>query len=492
MDLAAWIGRFPVLEVYGERSRSITHIVVDSREATPGSLFVAIAGHAQDGHHFMRDAIERGAVCVVSTAPLNTLINGVTYVRVASGPAALSHLAKTFYPSDGLSLVGVTGTNGKTTTTFLIRAILRAAGLRTGLLGTIEYDLGDECKKAVHTTPPTLSLHKMLSQIRRAGVSHAVMEVSSHAIHQGRVLDCRFATSVFTNLTRDHLDEHLTMEAYFASKRQLFCQTVGPYIVNIDDPWGRQLKQERPAMTWGYGLSAEKGVLYPKSLTIGHDGIRMNMATPKGDMPIVSPLVGQYNAYNIMAAVGVAIALNLPTEAITRGIADMANVPGRFERIQRGQDFLVIVDYAHTDDALTRLLVAVTELSVRRIITVFGCGGDRDRGKRPKMGVVAARLSHAVILTNDNPRSEPPQSILKEIEAGIRSVNPSFPYEIIEDREAAIARAIEMAQEGDAVVIAGKGHETDQTVGDTRYPFDDRAVAASLLTKRVGAMNVVC
>jgi UDP-N-acetylmuramoyl-L-alanyl-D-glutamate--2,6-diaminopimelate ligase len=318
-----------------------------------------------------------------------------------------------------------------------------------------------------------------------------VMEVSSHALDQERVSGLRYRAAVFTNLTQDHLDYHGTLERYFAAKRKLFDQLdpkEGRALINIDDPWGERLRGEVPR-SWGYGIS-RRGEIYPASLSSDLNGTRMTVATPIGEIEIQSPLLGRYNAYNLLAAVGVGVVLGLSGEAISKGLASMKGVPGRFERIDQGQAFSVIVDYAHTEDALDRLLQAVSDLSPQKIIAVFGCGGDRDRGKRPKMGAVSARRSGQTILTSDNPRSEAPLSIIQEIEAGLRAADPSASYEIIPNRREAIERAIASAQPGEAVVIAGKGHEDYQIIGSERLHFDDREVARTALAERGRLRNV--
>ena len=495
-------GAGAVVETQGETDLEVREIISDSKRVSPGALFVALKGAKLDGRQFISEAIERGAVAVVLEGPIPRIDvksdSPATFVRVADSRQALSHLASYFFenPTAGIRLIGVTGTNGKTTTAFLIHSLLKHAGFSTGLLGTILYDLGKRKMEATHTTPGLIDLQGFFSEMRSAGITHAVMEVSSHALDQGRVEGCRFDAAVFTNLTQDHLDYHGTLEGYFASKRKLFDQTDGKQLINIDDPWGRRLQEELPSnRTWRYGIE-RKGDIYPLKIASGLDGTRMTVQTPIGEMEIASSLAGRYNGYNLLAAVGVGVALGFSKSTISSGIASMKGVPGRFEKVDLGQDFTVIVDYAHTEDALDRLLQAVCDLSPRRVITVFGCGGDRDRGKRAKMGAVSARLSDKTILTSDNPRSEPPISIIQEIEAGFKTqkrttgsgnIPPSSPdYEIVPNRQEAIRRAIGLAEAGDAVVIAGKGHENYQILGKERLPFDDREVARTVLAARAG------
>ncbi len=511
MKVSQWVRSFreeaggdAIIGMEGETGVEVQEIVSDSKKVSPGALFIALKGSKLDGRQYISEAIERGAGAVVleGAIPRVDFKKGrpVAAIGVADSRRALSHLASYFFgnPTAGMRLIGVTGTNGKTTTAFLIHALLKHAGLKAGLLGTIQYDLGGRIMEATHTTPGAIDLQRYFSEMRSAGATHAVMEVSSHALDQGRVDGCRFDAAVFTNLTQDHLDYHGTLEAYFASKRKLFDQTGGQRLINIDDPWGRKLQEEAPDRTWRYGIE-RKGDVFPERIASGFNGIRMTAQTPIGELEVTSSLVGRYNVYNLLAAVGVGVSLGLSKSAISTGIASMKGVPGRFEKIDLGQDFTVMIDYAHTEDALERLLQAVCDLSPRRVITVFGCGGDRDRGKRPKMGAVSARLSHKTILTSDNPRSEPPLSIILEVEAGLRepersegpaavpSRGASSPdYEVIPNRQEAIVRAIGLAEAGDVVVIAGKGHENYQIIGKERLPFDDRQIARTALAARTG------
>lgn len=477
---------------------NIKAIAVDSRSVLPGGLFVAMKGTKVDGHHFIGDAIERGAVAIVTEEPVDKHLLGETeasFIQVDDSKAALAHLAPSFFehPANDLHLIGITGTNGKTTTCYLIDSLLHACSLKSGRLSTITYRIGDNEIPATHTTPGLLDLHELFAKMREAGASHVAMEVSSHALDQGRVAGCNFETMVFTNLTEEHLDYHHSMEAYYQTKKQLCALTKGRCLINQDDPWGKRLLAELTQATWSYGIEANgtenAADIFPKQFVFDLNGIVMTVATPIGEIEVKSPLIGRYNVYNVLAAIGVGLSLGLSGEKIASGIAAMQGVPGRFEKIDMGQDFTVIVDYAHTSDALFRLLQAVAELGPRRIITLFGCGGDRDRGKRPKMAEAAAALSQKVILTSDNPRSESPLAIIREIETGFHHKEASFAeqrvdYEIIPDRGAAIKRAIQMAEPDDVVVIAGKGHETDQQIGSQRFPFDDRKVAREALKER--------
>jgi UDP-N-acetylmuramoyl-L-alanyl-D-glutamate--2,6-diaminopimelate ligase len=324
--------------------------------------------------------------------------------------------------------------------------------------------------------------------MKQEKITDVVMEVSSHGLDQRRTMGIPFDTAVFTNLTRDHLDYHQTMEAYFAAKKKLFNNRAGTCVINVDDPWGLKLKSEVMGKTVCYGINRREEI-YPKEISYSLSGIKMTVETPIGEMAISSDLTGQHNVYNIFGAIGVGVASGLGSREIATGIERMKSVPGRFEKIDLGQDFLVIVDYAHTEDALARLLQSVSSLSLGHVITVIGCGGDRDRGKRPKMGEVASLYSRLSILTSDNPRSEPPLSIINEIEAGIIQNNPKAFYQVIPDREEAIIRAISLAASGDSVVIAGKGHERGQIIGEKIIPFDDRDVARQAIYKRLGTRS---
>jgi len=487
--------------IQGDPSAAVTAVADDSTAVEPGGLFVAIKGLRRDGHEFVGEAFRRGAVGAVIQEPrlLAEQPAAPCLICVPDSRAALRRIAVAFYgdPAGRLRMVGITGTNGKTTTSYLIQAIVSAAGLPAGLIGTVGYRIGARQLTASHTTPGLLALQQLLAGMVREGLRAAVMEVSSHALAQGRVEGCVFDAAVFTNLTQDHLDFHGTMENYFAAKRTLFTGLAdGRYgkpgawaVVNHDDPWGRSLVEINPRRTLTYGLEPGADVT-AADVMVDWSGIRATIQGARGTFPIESPLVGRYNVPNLLAAVGAGLALGCAPSAIQAGILQMRQVPGRFEKMEEpGQPFRVIVDYAHTDDALRRLLLAVRELQRGRVIVVFGCGGDRDRGKRPKMGRVAAELADLAVLTSDNPRSEEPQSILRQIEAGVNEVGPPGrrlrDYRIVEDRKAAIGWAITTAEPGDAVVIAGKGHEDYQIIGTTRHPFDDRVVAREALQQRM-------
>jgi UDP-N-acetylmuramoyl-L-alanyl-D-glutamate--2,6-diaminopimelate ligase len=490
----------------------ISSVAYDSRRVLPGSLFVAIRGESTDGNKFIRDAIERGAAAVVTDAsPIGAassiappeFLTGVAHsltpsalpgaarhvvkVRVPDARKSLAIIGANFYghPADKLGLVGITGTNGKTTTSFVVNSILRAAGHQTGLFGTIEYRTPLTNRPAETTTPQSLDLQHFLAEIVAGHGTYAVLEASSHALALDRLWGCRFAAAVFSNLTRDHLDFHHTFEDYFAAKRRLFEGTgagrplVG--VINADDEYGQRLAgvAER---TITYGLSPRAEVT-TKKFSLSAEGLDFTAETPAGKMEIHSRLVGRINVYNLLAAIATGVGLNVPRLAIEEGIAALEAVPGRFERIDLGQPFTVIVDYAHTDDALRNLLATARELDTdARIITLFGCGGDRDRSKRPLMGEAAGRASDLVVLTSDNPRSEDPLLIINDALVGLQRTSAKVLVE--PDRRRAIEMAIERALPGDIVLIAGKGHENTQVLKSKTLPFDDREVARDMLRQR--------
>lgn len=463
----------------------IREIAYDSRRVKPGDLFVAIRGEKVDGNKFAGDAISRGAIAVLSEqAPPDQIPAGFPWVRVTDARKALAISGANYYgrPAEVLKLIGVTGTNGKTTTSYLVDSVLRAAGCEVGLLGTISYRLVRATRPAPNTTPESLDLQSFLAEIVRSGGTHAVLEASSHALAMDRLWGCPFAVAIFTNLTRDHLDYHKTMEEYFASKRRLFAGTGAPApvsnVINRDDEFGRRLSG-MASRTLTYGLEPGADVTTRKP-ALSLSGIEFTAETPAGKVEIHSKLVGRHNIYNILAAVGAGVALGLSREVIASGIAQLSAVPGRFERVDAGQPFLVIVDYAHTDDALRNLLATARDLKPDgRIITLFGCGGDRDRTKRPMMGEAAGRASDIVVLTSDNPRSEDPLLIINDAIVGLQRTKAKVLVEA--DREKAIEIALDEARAGDIVLLAGKGHETYQVLRDRSIDFDDREVARRIL-----------
>ncbi|HEX8409235.1 MAG TPA: UDP-N-acetylmuramoyl-L-alanyl-D-glutamate--2,6-diaminopimelate ligase [Thermoanaerobaculia bacterium] len=455
----------------------ISSVTPDSRLVTPGALFVAIRGTAKKGSEFIPQALEKGAAAVVAES-------GDVDVLVDDARAALALIAANFHgrPAEKLSLVGVTGTSGKTTTTRMLEAVLDAGGGPVGLIGTIEYRAGDERLLADRTTPDAVVLQEWFAKMVAAGVKHAVMEVSSHALALKRTYGVHFAAAVFTNLSREHFDFHKDFEDYFAAKRILFDQidrTRQTAVVNIDDEYGRRLANELGANAMTFGRHS--GDIRPADdLNISVEGLRCTLVTPRGDIRLESKLLGLPNLYNWMGAIGAALVVGIPTEQIEAGIRNLTSVRGRFERVGDAAP-TVIVDYAHKPDALEKLLHAVRDIAgQRRVSVVFGCGGDRDRGKRPQMGEIASRLADRVIVTSDNPRGEDPQAIIDEITRGIAAQNAIA----IRDRREAIARTIEEAGEDEVIVIAGKGHEPYQIIGDRVTHFDDREEAEFALNKR--------
>jgi UDP-N-acetylmuramoyl-L-alanyl-D-glutamate--2,6-diaminopimelate ligase len=470
-------------------------IAYDSRRVQPGCMFVALKGQKADATDFVPRALQAGASAIVSErAPAMPV--AVPWLVVRDARQALAWLAAEYFghPSREMRVVGVTGTNGKTTTAYLVSAIFGAAGVRCGLLGTVVYRVGDQEHPAARTTPEAPDLQALMRDMVSAGSGACAMEVSSHALALGRVDGTRFAAGVFTNLTRDHLDFHADMEDYFAAKRRLFelLPADAPSAINLDDPRGAAVAETagRPVT---YAVTRRADVT-PGPLSLSLDGVAFEARTPQGSVSVRSRLVGRPNVYNILAAVTATAALGVPIEAIERGITALEGVPGRFERVSSPHDEVtVIVDYAHTDDALRNLLETARPLATRRLITVFGAGGDRDRTKRPLMGMVAARLSDVVVITSDNPRTEDPGRIIDEVTRGARPETRQGGAEVVTivDRRAAILHAIDLAAPGDVLLIAGKGHEKYQEIGGESQPFDDAAVAregleARRLRSRVG------
>jgi UDP-N-acetylmuramoyl-L-alanyl-D-glutamate--2,6-diaminopimelate ligase len=466
----------------------ILQVVNDSRKVQPGALFVAIHGVATDGNLFTKNAAARGAAVVLSeTAAPVDWPREIAWIEVNEARKALAIAAANFYgrPAKALTLVGVTGTNGKTTTTSLIDSLLHASGAKTGLFGTIAYHTPRGEHPAPNTTPESLDLQSFLAEVRDAGGTYATMEASSHALAMDRLWGCHFAVAVFTNLTRDHIDYHKTFENYFAAKKRLFEGTgegaPDTAIVNTDDEWGKRLVGVSKR-TLTYGL--QNGVdLKAKKFQLSFGGLNFTAQTPNGVIQVESPLVGRINVYNILAAIGAGIGLGLSNEVIEAGIRNLKAVAGRFQRVDLGQPFLVVVDYAHTDDALQNLIRTARELNTKgRIITLFGCGGSRDRTKRPIMGETSGHLSDLSILTSDNPRQEDPLKIISDIVVGIQKTGGK--YLIEPDRAKAIHLAIEEAREGDMVLLAGKGHEDYQVFADHSIHLDDREVAEEALRAR--------
>ena len=474
----------------------VNAIAYDSRMVQPGDVFVALRGQHADGTAFARQALERGAVAVVAEQPPPAGTT-VAWAVVDDARSALAALAAAFYrhPSGEMQVVGITGTNGKTTTAYLVASIFDAANLRCGLLGTVGYRIGSAVREATRTTPEAPDVQRMLREMVDAGCRACAMEVSSHALSLRRVESISFAAGVFTNLTRDHLDFHADMEDYFQAKRRLFemLPRDAPSLINVDDPRGPQLTEAggRPI---SYAINRPADIT-PGPLSFSLGGLAFDVRTPRGTIRISSRLVGRPNVYNILAAVATATALDLSFDAIERGISALDGVPGRFQMVSGARDEVtVVVDYAHTDDALRNLLETARPLARGRLITVFGCGGDRDRTKRPLMGAVAGRLSDVIVITSDNPRSEDPGRIIDEIQRGLTADTRRDRDQrllAIVDRREAIAGAIALAQPGDLVLVAGKGHEKYQVIGSQVLPFDDVAVARAALDRRRTNSGVV-
>ena len=463
----------------------VSDVAYDSRAVKKGHLFVAIKGQRFDGAAFAPDAKQRGAAAVVAQcAPPQDF--GAPWIEVEDARQALASLAAAFYghPSRELLVVGTTGTNGKTTTTYLVEGILEEAGVRCGRVSSVSYHMGDKTEQsAERTTPEAPDLQRMMRTMVARGCQGCVMEVSSHALDLHRADAITFAAAVFTNLTRDHLDFHRDMSSYFAAKRKLFesLDSTAPAVLNTDDSYGLILAREaaRPVT---YGIDSPADVM-PERLDPTLSGMALEIRTPRGPLHVRSRLLGRINAYNVLAAAAAGAALSLPFRAIERGLAGVESVPGRMQIVSGSDDDVsVVVDFAHTDDALKGLLEAARSLAPGRVITVFGCGGDRDRTKRPLMGTVASRLSDLVIVTSDNPRTEDPAAIAEDIEAGVAAGDTE--WVTVLDREEAIARAIGDAHPGDLVVVAGKGHERFQVIGTRSLPFEDAAVARQALTRR--------
>ena len=466
----------------------IRQIAADSRKVKPRALFFALHGAQSDGNAFVRDAVSRGAAAIASEETVPAFIpSSVAWICVREARKALAVTAANFFrhPAEALQLVAVTGTNGKTTTSSLVDSIVKASGAKTGLFGTIAYHTPLGEYSAPNTTPESVDLQGLLAEIRDAGGRFAVLEASSHSLAMERVWGCHFAAAVFTNLTREHMDYHKTFEDYFAAKRKLFEGTGAGApdvaVINADDAYGKRLTG-LAKKTVTYGLESDADIT-TKKFQLTFNGLAFTAQTPNGKVQVASPLVGRINVYNILAAIGAAQALRLSAEIIQDGIRSLESVSGRFQRIDLGQPYFVIVDYAHTDDALENLIRTARELNPKgRIITLFGCGGGKDRTKRPVMGEVTGRLSDLTILSSDNPRSEDPLKIISDIIVGLQKT--SGKYLIEPDREKAIGAAMDEARAGDIVLLAGKGHENCQILADRTLEFDDRDVARRALRGR--------
>ncbi|MBW1715016.1 MAG: UDP-N-acetylmuramoyl-L-alanyl-D-glutamate--2,6-diaminopimelate ligase [Deltaproteobacteria bacterium] len=489
-----------VLEQHGKADIEITGLTTDSRVVEKSYLFVAVKGSNEDGHRYLDHAIHRGAHALL-VEHVEKVFGGVTIIRVPDTRAALSELASRFYhyPARNLNLIGITGTNGKTTTSYLLEAILKEAGREVGVIGTISYRFKEKSVAASLTTPESTDLMRIMHEMKDAGVTDIIVEVSSHSLDQGRTRGLEWSRAIFTNFSRDHLDYHSSMEEYFRAKSLLF-DSLGENqkgdeekaIINTDDPKGTILQRIAKVPVVSYGLG-DGCLVRAADIESTAEGLHFRLLTPSGEIPIISPLLGQINVYNILAAAATAFSYEIDLETIARGIKRLSSIAGRLQRVENKRGLSVLVDYAHTPDALEKVLQTVRRFAKGRLITVFGCGGDRDRGKRPEMGRIAGNYGDLVIITSDNPRGEDPAAIVGEIEPGIREsgldkVKPDFPYnsrgyQIILDRRKAIQAAIQLARKEDIVVIAGKGHEDYQIIGKTKRYFSDVEEAANAVNK---------
>ena len=488
-------------ELRGDPALEIAGMAYDSRQVRPCDLFVAIRGHHADGHGFIESAVAKGAVAVAAEK-LTGLEAKVATLLVPDSRKALSKLALAFYanPFKTITLIGITGTNGKTTTSYLLESMIKAACGKPGVLGTVNYRFSQKQFPAPVTTPESLDLIRFSREMVDDGATHIVMEVSSHALDQGRTQDCPFNVAVFTNLSRDHLDYHKTMDEYFAAKSRLFKELRAgksgrqpSAVINLDDPRGKDLVAMTQAAVFTYGLGKECQVS-ADAIQMDRNGLKFRLRTPAGEGVVRSPLIGDFNVYNILAAAGAGIAMNLPFEAVVQGIEALKSVPGRLERVENRRRLTLVVDYSHTPDALLKAMKSLKPYVKDRLITVFGCGGDRDRGKRYDMGRLAGEHSDVAFITSDNPRTEDPLSIVKEIEKGMLdsglkkgggNTHPGKGYFLEVDRRQAIRKAVAMAEERDVVLIAGKGHEDYQVIGSERRPFSDQEEAARAASEGV-------
>ena len=505
MKLLQLLKNVDVLHIVGEPEGDVSSVCYDSKSCGRNSLFVAITGLLRDGRRYIPEAIERGANFIIHEGDFIPP-RGATAIKVGNARRALGVLGKNLYrhPSSELCLVGVVGTNGKTTVTYLLEAILKAAGYGVGVLGTVNYRYHDKLLPAPNTTPESFEFQKIMREMKDSGVTHVISEVSSHAVDLGRVDDCAFDLGIFTNLSQDHLDYHGNMENYFQAKLRFFKEVLPaggkrrPYkmVINGDDPWGQRILKEATEPSLTFGLENEDDVR-GEIISLSLEGAKAIIHSGTDALAISCPFIGMFNLYNVLAAAAAAFALHVPARFIREGIEGLKGVPGRLERVSLPGETTLFVDYAHTHDALTRVLQNLSEFRRGRIITVFGCGGNRDRGKRPLMGKAATDYSDVTIITSDNPRGEDPLEIIREIERGIETdrVRKVIPEELsgyggercftlVPDRKKAIELAVGIAGTDDTVLIAGKGHEDYQIVGDKRLPFDDRKVSREALDAR--------
>jgi UDP-N-acetylmuramoyl-L-alanyl-D-glutamate--2,6-diaminopimelate ligase len=484
MKLSTLIENLPMIGTSGGGDPEVLGLTYDSRKVKDNGLFVAVAGHQVDGTEFITQAVSNGATVVVSESALN-LGSGVVHIQVVDARAALAELSNTFYGdlSRSMSVVGITGTNGKTTTSYMIRDIFRAAGLKPGLLGTVAYEIGERSIPASRTTPEAPEIHSMFRQMKDASCDSVVMEVSSHAIALRRVQGIHFETCVFTNLTQDHLDYHNDMDTYFDVKAALFQALEKRYeqsaVINMDDPWGRKLIEEKNLKVniVSYGFH-EKAMVFASDASVDASGTSFRLITPWGEAKIHLQLLGRFNIHNALAALAAGGLQGIELQTMVRALEQIRAIPGRLELVQNRKAKKIFVDYAHTDDALKNVLTTLREICKGKLMVVFGCGGDRDRGKRQKMGQVASRLADYAIVTSDNPRNEEPGAIVADILEGMNDQNT---YEVVLDRREAIEKAVRKVSRKDVLLIAGKGHETYQEFNGTIVPFDDRETVRELI-----------
>ncbi|MED1202168.1 UDP-N-acetylmuramoyl-L-alanyl-D-glutamate--2,6-diaminopimelate ligase [Heyndrickxia acidicola] len=488
MKLHTLLTALPFVKV-PEANPEIEGIYQDNRKVTKGSLFICIKGLTVDGHKFASEAVKKGAAAIISEKELDV---DVPVIVVRDTKRAMAVLADAYYqhPTKKLRMVGITGTNGKTTTSHLIDQIFQDAGEKTGLIGTMYIKIDEEKIETKNTTPDSLTLQQTFGKMVNNGVASAVMEVSSHALDQGRVYGIDFDIAVFTNLTQDHLDYHHTMEEYLYAKSLLFSQLGNTYeaakprfaVINNDDPASLKLQKVTAAHVLTYGIDHESD-FQAKDIKMSADGTVFTLISPEGEFPVILQLIGKFSVYNVLAAITAGYAARIPLESIIQSLESIPGVPGRFELVKGGQSYPVIVDYAHTPDSLQNVLQTVRQIASKRIIVVVGCGGDRDRTKRPIMAQIAVKLATDAIFTSDNPRTEDPMEILREMETGVKGEE----YTVIPDRKEAIKHAVQMASDGDVIIIAGKGHETYQIIGQTIHDFDDRLVALQAIKERKNA-----
>jgi len=475
------ISKPDIIDIKGDLNKEVLDVVYHSSKVTKGTVFVAVTGFGVDGHVFISEAINKGAVAIVCEKDIN--VDNVCVIKVANARRALAELSASFFgdPSNQLSLIGITGTNGKTTITYLLESIFNKAGLKPGVIGTVEHRFGNKKIISVNTTPESYDFQKLLRQMVDDGVKVCISEVSSHALELDRVKGSHFDAAVFTNLTTEHMDFHKDIESYFNSKKKLFYEVLKDSgkdktfsVINIDDNFGKKIADEITHKLFRYSISS-KSEVKAENVICDDKGVRFKVITPLGSFDLRSDLIGRFNVYNILAATSAAIGMGVSIENIRAGIADLKSVPGRFERVENNHNVLAFVDYAHTPDAIKNLLMNARDLantSGGRLIMVFGCGGDRDRSKRPLMGEEASSLADIVFVTSDNPRTENPDVIIEDIVSGIDKEN----FTIIADRKLAITTAVEISNKNDVLVVAGKGHEDYQIIGQEKKHFSDRKI----------------